>query len=150
MAISRREQSVPATLFSKDGQLVGDVTAYHVDQTDLPVFAQVEVKRGREQIIVPVLDGEVDGGKLTVPYEYEHILDAPRAGLGHLSASDLRDTIEHYRLTDVEPSAPPPEPPDVQPSAPPLEPPGDPIHIPRRPPPAIIPAFVIVSRDTEG
>ncbi|KOG41217.1 hypothetical protein [Streptomyces decoyicus] len=151
MAISREERSVPTTLLSKDGQVVGDVTAYHVDQTDLPVFAQVKVSPGRAQIIVPVLEGEVDGDKLTVPYSYDQIQDAPQATLGLLSASSLRDTIEHYRLAEVEPGAPQPEPPEEKPSALRPEPPEEgPLYVPRRPPPIIIPAFVHVNRPAEG
>ncbi|MFJ3794269.1 hypothetical protein [Kitasatospora sp. NPDC090091] len=157
MALSRSEQSKPVTLVSVDGQEIGRVTAYHVARTAaLPVFAQVAAEAGHGQLIVPILHGKITGSTLKVPYSGAEIAAAPRAAtLRILSSGDLRTTIEHYGLTEVEVEAgeevrstgPTSTPPVVIPSRPPA---GEPIPIPPPLPPVIIPAFVNVNMDVEG
>lgn len=86
---------------SEDGQLIGQVTAAHVDDgTEHVRF--VEVDAGRTRVVVPTGGAAVVARTIVVPYLADAIDHAPKVEAGQvLSVGEVVAVANHFHLDTV-------------------------------------------------
>ena len=87
------------TVVDRDGEKIGKLRDIYLDrETDLPAYAGVATGLfGAKETYVRLEDAQADGDDIRVPFDREHVLEAPRVDPGvALTAHEESLLDEHY------------------------------------------------------
>jgi hypothetical protein len=81
------------------GEKIGTLKEIYLDEDEHPAWGSVHTGLfGMRQALVPLAEARPDGEQLQVPYEAEHVRDAPSVDPDvQLSAEEERLLYRHYR-----------------------------------------------------
>ena len=102
-------QAIGSTVYSTDGDKIGKVGQLFLDdETQRPEFITVNTGLfGTNETFIPVADAQLEGDRLTVPFDKNKVKDAPNVAAdgGHLDQDEERRLYEYYGLSYSERSS---------------------------------------------
>jgi stress response protein YsnF len=100
------------TVVDRDGERIGTLKEIYLDEGERPGWGSIHTGLfGLRETLVPLSEAQVDGDQLRVPYEGEHVKDAPNVDPDvQLTADEEELLYRHYGYgTDVSGEQPEPE-----------------------------------------
>ena len=66
------------TVVDRDGERIGSLAEIYLDENERPNWASIDTGLfGLRQTLVPLSDARLDGEQVVVPYDRDHVKDAP-------------------------------------------------------------------------
>jgi hypothetical protein len=94
--------AVHAEVYRCTGDRIGDADHVYLDHDDRrPAWVTVTTGLfGTHESFIPLVNAEISGERITVPFSKDHIRDAPTVQLveSHLSVADERSLYAHYGM----------------------------------------------------
>jgi stress response protein YsnF len=93
-----------STVIDRDGDKIGSLKEFYLDQDDRPVWGAVDTGLfGLRQTLIPLADARPVGDAIQVPFEKDRAKDAPNVDPdAQLSEDEERRLYRHYELPSPE------------------------------------------------